>query len=713
MTNEDVLAIIRQELSQATTFGSLSGFGSVGSPTDIETPLEYYLGLPNGTEVEGRSQIMSTDVADAIEWILPQIMKAFTSTNEVVIFDAVSEEDEWQAELETEYVFNTLMKRNPGFIVLHQFVKDALMQRNGLVKVYYDNYAEELVDEYTGLSAEQFNMLIAQPNVQILNYSLTDDGLYTTRIALYKDCSKICVESVPLENFKLAADHNSLDLTNCRFSSHSIIKTLSDLREEGIDEKIVSQLSPASLNNSNYRFELQGESTQNYIPTNDDSQTPVRVEECFIKIDINGDGIAEFMKIRVAGEDTPTVILSMEPLNMSPWVATTAILMSHKFQGLSVYDRLKQIQDHKTAIWRNVLDNMYLQNNQMKEVVEGQVNMDDLLVSRAGGIVRVKKPGMINPLMAPLLGDLPIRMLAMLDETRAGRVGVSADGATAPQNIGDRVGSQGVHQLMTAKEELVGLIVRVIAETGIKPLCVKIRDLARQHIDTVESVKFKGYWQQTVPTMWRDRSTCTVRVGTGSGDKSSKLAAVQQVLALQAQLAASPASYLVDDIKSFAAMDDFCKFSGLNGAERYFVDPRTPAGQLAKQQVQQNMAIQQQKEEQQQLAILQIEAKLVQAELQKAQAQTDNVSLKSQVELAKHERELIKQEFGAKIAELEAKLTQMEMLANASEQDSQTEFKYAELDQRTFIELTKINAEKDLKILELGQSKDDNTETMQ
>jgi len=705
LTDDDILNIVRQELSQAATFGSRSPNTGSGNASDIETPLEYYLGLPNGTEVEGRSQIMSTDVADAIEWILPQIMKALTSTNEVVVFDPSGPEDELQAELETEYVFNTLMKRNNGFVVLHQFVKDALMQRNGLLKVYYESYEDTKTSTYSGLTPDQFNMLLASPNVEVISYTVDNvTGEVTAKFSETKTCSKICVESVALENFKLSADHNSIDLSKCKFTSHSIVKTLSDLREEGVSGKIIAQLTQAYQLNSNYRFELQGEVTNNYLATNDSSQMPVYVEECYMHMDVNGDGISEFVKITVAGDTNPNVVLSVEPLDMSPWVSTTAILMSHKFQGLSVYDRLKQIQDHRTAIWRSVLDNMYLQNNQRNIVVESQVNLDDLLVSRPGGIIRAKRLDAITPLVTQPLSDVAIQMLQMLDETKAGRVGVSADGAAAPQNIGDRVGSQGVNQLMTAKEELVGLIVRVIAETGVKPLCVKIRDLARQHVDTIENLKFKGQWVEVNPTSWQTRSSCTVRVGTGSGDKQAKIQAVQALMQLQSTLGASPVNYLINDAKVYATIDDYCKFSGLNGAAKYVLDPNSDEGIQAKQQAQQSQQEQSMKADQQQMYTMQMEMKFAQAELQKSQAQMDNVMLKGQIEMAKHQRELQRQESDAKIAELEAKLTQMEMIAKASEKDAETEFKYAELDNKTFIELTKVNAQKDLKVLELSAS---------
>jgi len=153
LSKEDILTIVSSELSLADS-STYNGVGNVS----LEESLSYYLGLPNGTEVEGRSQVVSTDVADAIEWILPQIMKSFTQNNEIVVFDPVHEGDEKQAELDSQYVYEVLMKQNDGFIILHQFVKDALMQRNGILKVYYAKNNETKSSDHTGsLAAQQIN----------------------------------------------------------------------------------------------------------------------------------------------------------------------------------------------------------------------------------------------------------------------------------------------------------------------------------------------------------------------------------------------------------------------------------------------------------------------------------------------------------------------------------------------------------------------------
>lgn len=677
LTDDDILDIVNAELENAPVNANL------------ETPLAYYLGEPNGTEVEGKSSLMSLDVADSIEWIMPQIMKSFTQTNEIVIFDPCGPEDERQAELESEYVYNILMKKNNGFILVHQFVKDALLQRNGIFKCYYESNDEVTKEEYTGLTEQQLQMLLADKTVELLEMDQIIDVdpiygqqiLFNVKVQITVKKPKICVEPVPPEEFRVNSSHNSIDLTDARFTAHITQKTVSELREMGVSEDIIDELNTGFINQSDYRFQLQGENTtvnESWTKANE-AMREIQVAECYLYIDIDGDGIAEYVKVTCAGVDTFSVFISMEEISESPWVSATAILMSHKFQGLSIFDRLKEIQDNKTALIRNIQDNIYLQNNQRMGVLTGQVNIDDVLVSRPGGIIRMSRPDALFPIITPKIGMESFEFMRYLDEVRAGRSGVSAEGSATPQEIGDRVGSQGVEKLMNAKEELVGLIVRVFAETGMKPLCLKIRDLARKHVDTIENFKFRGEWVQVNPAQWSERSESTVRVGTGSGDTSAKLAAINQIIAIQTQALQMPGQAIVDPTKIYSALNDFCKFSGLNGADKYFIDPTSQTGQQKQQQASQQQQIEKQKADQQQMAMIQMQIKLADAEMLKAQVAQQNVQLKNEVEQAKHQREMEKQTYEAQLVQLEAKIKMVQQVADGQEADEKLELEYTKL----------------------------------
>jgi hypothetical protein len=755
LKKDDILAIVASELSLADS-STYNGQGNVS----LEESLSYYLGQSPGPAPEGRSSINSTDVADSIEWIMPQIMKSFTQNNEVVVFDPVHEGDEKQAEMESEYVYEVLMKQNNGFIVLHQFVKDALMQRNGILKVYYAKIDESKTVDYTGITEQQLQALVQSEGVEIVEKTdYVDENqtesrnqdiqmqmqqaqqqmqmqmqqlqqqaqqnpqaqqqmmqmqqqsqmqmqqmqeqmaqpimLFDVKLLVERIRGQVYVDPVPPEEFRLNAQHNSICLDNARFTAHVNLMPVSDIIEQyGLSLDETKELPEgATFYDREYRFTMQNESVfYDRVDSGDESQRLIEVSECFLQMDVDETGISKLMKVTVAGGDSPTDIIKIEEIECMPWVATTAILMSHKFQGLSITDRIKEIQDQKTALWRNMMDNMYLQNNQRNVVVENQVNMDDLLVSRPGGIIRAKRLDAIQPLMTPQLGQDAYNMMEYLDKVRAGRTGVDADGSATPANIGDRVGSQGVDRLMNAKEELVGLIIRVVAETGIKPLCVKIRDLSIKHVDSVTDFRFRGQWQQINPSEWSDRTQCTVRVGTGTGDHAAQVGAINQVMMFQEKILMNPAQTMLTEAKVFTALDDFCKFSGLNGAVRYFDDPSSQEAQQRGQQNQEKQQQESQKQDQMEQAMAKSQMDLGTAALQEAKAKQEATQAKMQTDQAKNQLVHMKQEYEAKLSGMKIELDEAKAIADSMGKDADLQFKYDQLDDNIALELTRIEA---------------------
>jgi hypothetical protein len=632
LTDEQILGIVTAELSQAERYD------------DWTRALDYYLGKPMGKEIEGRSQVVSTDVADAIEWIRPQVMESLTGSNEIVSFDPIGPDDEMQAQLESDCAFDVIMKDNDGFTAIHTLVFDALLQKFGLLQVFYEKNREPTVRAYSGLSPEMVNVAIAETKGQLLEYEQAEDGTFSIRVAVPPKGGKVRIETCPPEQFRYNGDLASVDLSDARFTARVAQKTLSELAEEGYDTDVLDAVSASFGDNpALYRMEAQQESIGAERSHKDDpSQRLVEVAQCFMRMDLNGDGIGERVKVTVLGGASPTHLLDVEEIEEYPWVAGVAILMPHKFQGLSVYDRLKQLQDIKTALLRNTLDNISYQNNQRVAVLEGQANLDDVLISRPGGVIRVKNPNAVTPLVTPMVGQAAFNMLQYIDEVRAGRVGVSPEGNATPQKVGNAVGSEGVQNLLSASQALVGLITRVIAETAVKPLCVKVRDLLVRHVDAVQDVQFRGQWVQTNPASWPSRSRTTVSVGLGSGDNTRRFQTLQGVLQLQSQIQMLPGQALVDPVKVYSTLDDYCKFGGLTGASRYFMDPSSPEGQQAAQNAAQAMQQNQQQAMQQQMAELQFQQKLADAEMQKAQAQSQNVQLKAQVDGLKHQLEQAK-----------------------------------------------------------------------
>lgn len=694
MDESEILAIVASELARANYSTTDQGYGQ------LEESMSYYLGLPNGTEVDGRSAVTSTDVADSIEWIMPQIMESFTQVNEIVKFDPSRHGDSRQAEVESQFVYDVLMKENDGFTIIYQMVKDALMQRNGVLKVYYDDTPETMTRNYTGLNELGVQVLLNNP--EIVDYKIQNSYIdpqlgptFNVETIVQTKCGKIVVNNVPLEEFRLNAQHNSINISKARFTAHVVTKLVSDLAEEGYPEEVLERLPAYHNYRRDYRFAMMHEnSTGALAQSADESQKFVQVHECCMLIDTDRDGIAELRKITCAGStDTPEVVLSNELLDSMPWVATTGIIMPHKFQGLSITDRVKPLQDQKTAVLRNVLDNFYLQNNQRNVVIENQVNMDDMLISRPGGIIRAKREGAVTPLVTPQIGTAGFELIRYLDEIRAGRTGVQSDGNASPISIGDRVGSEGVDRLMNAKEALVGLIIRCIAETGIKPLMLKIRELACKHMDAIHDYEFRGEWMQIAPTTWTATRRCTVKVGTGTGDSSQKLMLLDKVLQAQTAAIANPEQALVDQSNIFNTLDDICKLGGLNGASRYFIDPESEPGKQKALQVQQNTQQLQQKQEQIQQLQLQLEAKVAESSVMTADAAQKMAHYKAINDQLKHQLEMTKATGQAKIAELQQQLEQYKTGIEASAKDDEMQYKYDKMNTDAAIALTKIEAD--------------------
>lgn len=691
LDNDQILAIIGSEMSAATGAADNDAIEA-----NRKNALSTYLGDKGNTQ-EGRSSVVSTDVADAIEWIMPEIMKAFTQNNEVVTFDPVSANDRLQAELESRFVYDILMKDNEGFITIHEFAKDALMQKNGFLKAYYENNDEVTKEAYTGLNQLELEMLVQDPDIEVTGLTQEEiEGfpVFNVNLTRTRKNGQIKVFCVPPEDIRVNKMHNSVSLKNASFIAHSMLKTKSDLLEDGFDKEVIDLLPDSNDTSSHrdYRFAYQGESVSPASSNGDKSQTLYEVSECYLKIDIDGDGIAERCKITVAGFSNPTHVLEIEEVDQWPFISATAILMSHKLFGLSIYDRLKEIQAQKTSLLRNVLDNMYLQNNQRVIAVDGMVELDDLLISRPGGVIRAKNLNAVAPFTTPSISGDAYQMFNYLDGVRAGRTGVSPDGSISDTAMGDNVGSQGLERLLTQKEELVGLMIRVFAEVGIKPLCEMIRGLLIKHVDTTIDYEFHGDWVKVVPSKWKARTRTTVRVGTGSGNRKEQAAAISSILTLQEKIMANPNQALVTEKEVFAALNDFAKFNGMPGVSGYFLDPNSPEGQQNKQAIDQSAQQTQQKQMEDQQKELESMMKLANAEESKARAAEQNVQLQAQVQNLKQQLEFEKMSSNNQLALMKQELAETKELLNKQTKDAELEHKYYDTDARTQVELRRIDA---------------------
>ena len=575
---------------------------------------------------------------------------------------------EAQSELEEELTAFAFNEDNNGFMSMYEAVKDALLTGVGIMKIWFDDTPERTVENYTGLDENQLQALAGDPMIEMTEITRSEtDGIGVTASRIVRQ-GKVRIEAVPCSEFRINDDADSLDIQEARFVAHTVRRSASELLASGYDPELIDAAQQTYLDRE------VGEYT---LPSSlDESQKQIVVTEAFMRFDINEDGISELIKVVYTGESTPDEILDISECPCIPFVAMSAIPMSHQFAGMSIFERLRQVQDVKTAVLRTTLDGMYHQNAKQKAVVEGSVNLDDLISAGAkpGGIIRVKQPNAIQELGGNFFSGEAMQLLSYADSQKDSRVGVNPMG-TGQTSLESNDSAHGVERIMSAREGLVNMMVRAIAETGLKPAYTMVRDLLVRYQTSPTPWKHRGRWMNVSPSSWGDRSRIRVSVGTGTTDDQMKLGALQQVLGVQQQMMADPMNPLVDHNKIYSTLNDMVDYADLGEADKFFYNPQSQEGQQFQQQknqqgqAQQQQAMQEQQRqmEMQQIA-LQAQMKVADAEQQKAQAAMANGQLKEQINA------------------LEA---QLQSVKDANDQD----LKRAELQSKMALELTKLEVQ--------------------
>jgi hypothetical protein len=663
MTKRELAAHLEQEIHSALGYKD-------GKLTEQRSDaLDRYYGKRYGNEQEGRSQIVTRDVADVIEWIMPSLMKIFTSGDKVVQFEPQGPEDVLMAKQSTDYVNHVIMRQNPGFHIIYQWFKDALLQKNGIVKHYWDDSSETLREEYKNLTDAEFTALLLEDNVEVLEHTQTGDEdasvislqpqeiLHDVVVSRTYEDGQVRIEAVPPEEFLIDKYAKSID--SARFVAHRVKRTKSELIEQGYPKSKIENV----FNNDEANYKAERLSRFSHEQDNSpegDIDDGIWVTECYLRVDYDNDGIAELRKVTKVGDE----LLDNEAVDSVPFSSLTPIPMPHKFYGLSIYDLISDLQLIKTTLMRNLLDNMYLTNNGRYEVVEGQANLDDLMTSRPGGIVRVRTPGAVNPLGTPQLDANSFNMLGYLDSIREERTGVSKQSMGLSEGaLKSHQTATGVGQVMTAAQQKIELIARVFAETGMKDLAQSVYMLVQKFEKPEKLVRLNNEWTTLYPHEWKTKMDCTAQVGLGFGNKDMNLMHLGRLSQTIQMIAQHPAAGMLlkpkhiynlvaEQIKAMGMknVDDFIQNPGdADVPQQQGPSPEEQAKQMETQlkaeeikvklqKIQQESALKQQE--------MQIDAQIAQQDLElKQQEASVDMQIKAQeLEIKKAELALKQQE---------------------------------------------------------------------
>lgn len=666
-----------------------------------ERALNYSKGeMPDVPAMEGRSQAVAMDVSDAIETILPDLIEIFMGGDDIVTFKANSAADEEQAEQESDYVRHVITEENDGFLVLYSMFKDALQSKLGVVKFAWDALDQpeetfeglqlqemiaaasdgEIVDlringQPFDLDGAKQALATGQLQPQQLLASLPVDGAYDFTIRKEGPTGQAKIYPVPPEDFTVAQDTTIrlADTTYCAMRSRPRAQ---DLVAKGVDPELVDELP-------NYGTQTD-ETIETARDTAGEHQTrltitgvarlhQVEVVEHFLTLkDDKGQTIW-----RVLTGGTESVLLEREKVDVVPFAAITPYIVTHRFYGESVADKLMEVQKIRTALTRMLLDSGYFALNQRNQVVISKSNewtIGDLLRNEPGVPVRVREEGAVTPIQS---GGLDFDVLTALEfmsvqgEQRTGIVR-NAQGLN-PDSLHDT--ASGAMSLMAAAQKRVRMIARVFAETGVKDLFLGVHGLIRKHAEKVQETKLRGSWVPIDPTRWGERSQMSIEVGLGSAGKIQEIAVLSNLANMQKEIVTLQGGVqgpLVTAPNVYNLLKKLTEKSGEKNPDAFWTNPSEAPPQPPQPDPQAQAA--------------QADNQLEGAKLQQ-KAQTDQARLAFDQQSAQADGQLRAADLNVRKQDADNKL----MLAR-EQADRDDRFRYAQLVQARELEIAEINA---------------------
>ena len=686
-----------KSMLDAQKMSALASIWSSKLSGERDDALMYYMNdmSKDMPSMDGRSSAVSSDVADTIEGLMPAMMEIFAGSEEVVKFNPVGPEDVAAAEQETDYINHVMMNENPGFVVLYSFIKDALLSKVGVVKVWWEEKEEIEEETYKDLTDDELDIILSDKSVKVIEHSEhpIDDpqlqialslapphsavqdimdkqkdsesgappaggpggtpaggppgrpsgipgqpvpqgppgqppgmapgvgqpiagpqpgkppgglpgmghngppqqlsrSLHDVKVRRTNNVGQAKVLGVPPEEFGIEKTARSLRLHECNYCFHRSIISQNRLLEMGFDEDVIDALPtytaitmPEEINRDTV------DEHQNVGTEHNPAARRVEVIEHYVRMDYEGNGRAELYKVYSGASEGQLLYrdggkLALEKIDDFPFAAMTPIIMTHRFFGRSIADVVMEIQRIKTALLRALLDNAYLVTNPRVEVAESHSSdntLDDLLISRPGGIVRVKQPGGVNWQKVPGIGADIMPLLQYNDERLERRTGVTEQGqGLNPEALQNQTATS-ANAMISMAQSRMKLIARVFAETGIRDLFILLHGLCRKHGEQAKTVRLKNQWVKIDPRDWKKRNDMTIEVGIGSGGKQEKLQMLQLIGGLQNQALVAGLTNLVNPHNLYEMARCVTQVAGFKDTDRFFTDPKTQPAPPPKQ----------------------------------------------------------------------------------------------------------------------------------
>lgn len=386
------------------------------------------------------------------------------------------------------------------------------------------------------------------------------------------------VLGVPPEEF--GVEREARDIKTANYAFHEVVtKTIADLIQEGYDEDQIRSLAPYAGNNDVET--IARDSVQEHFNAGEmnDAARLIKVTEHYVRMDYEGTGRACLYMV-ITGGDQDDILRKngkevIEPIDVIPFAATTPVPITHRFFGRSIADLVMPLQREKTALKRGALDNLYLHNNPRVEVSEanaGPNTLDDLLVSRPGGVVRTKTAGGLNWQVVPDITASIYPMMQYLDAELESRTGLSKQSQGIDANALQNQSATAVAQVFSSSQMRMKLIARIMAE-GVRDIFSLLHHTIRSHGQEQQTVRLRNKWVPVDPRNWKTREDMTINVGLGSGGAAQRFAQVMALANVQKEMIAGGKANLVGDRELYNTAAELTKIMGHKNPDKFFNDP--------------------------------------------------------------------------------------------------------------------------------------------
>ena len=540
-------SMIRSELDDAEDY-----INQIGKERAEST--EYYLGNEPDNTSDLQSEFISTDVRDSILFMLPSIMRTFFGTKKVVEFVPNGPEDIPVAEQQTEYINYIVQQKNPGFKVMYDAFKDALVRKSGFVKAFWDDTMSSTTHEYTDIDPMSYQALIMDKDVEVVKEAVKMESMtmvdpetneeitqespasYDLTIRRVKRKNQVCIEAVPPEEVLISRDARSLESSH--YVAHRMVKTVSELVAMGYEREEIEEYagSGSSFDADTYtEREARNPLGEDVYPTSSSeySKEVLYIEHyCFY--DLDDDGIDE--RVRVCTVGNGANILHVEPWDDLPIVMFCPDPEPHTSIGSCPADYLKPIQAAKSQIMRDTLDSLGHSIFPRMGVVEGQVNIDDVLNTDIGQPIRMRAPGMVQPFSVPFVGKEAFPVLGYLDESKENRTGVSKASAGLNADALQSTTKSAVAATMSGAQGRIELICRHFAEGGMQQLFKLVNGLVIKHQDSESVFRLNNKFIVVDPRYWDSDKDMVVNVAISKSSDEEKSALLAQLAGKQEQI---------------------------------------------------------------------------------------------------------------------------------------------------------------------------------